>query len=60
MKVLIFSFFSYFKDMVDKAYQHFNAVLRNDPDHKKAMLALKVTRTNHHWFDSIMLFYFYK
>ncbi|XP_015749913.1 PREDICTED: dnaJ homolog subfamily C member 7-like [Acropora digitifera] len=31
----------YFKDIVDKAYQHFNAVLRNDPDHTKAMQALK-------------------
>lgn len=31
----------YYQDFVDKAYQHFNAVLRNDPDHKKAMLALK-------------------
>lgn len=31
----------YYQDIVDKAYQHFNAVLRNDPDHTKAMLALK-------------------
>lgn len=31
----------YYQDIVDKAYQHFNAVLRNDPDHTKAMQALK-------------------
>ena len=31
-----------FQDFVDKAYQHFNIVLRNDPDHKKARIALKV------------------
>lgn len=31
----------YYQDFVDKAYQHFNAVLRRDPDHKKARLALK-------------------
>ena len=31
-----------FQDFVDKAYQHFNQVLRRDPDHKKARIALKV------------------
>ncbi|XP_073230026.1 dnaJ homolog subfamily C member 7-like [Porites lutea] len=31
----------YYQDFVDKAYQHFNIVLRNDPDHKKARIALK-------------------
>ncbi|XP_027043657.1 dnaJ homolog subfamily C member 7-like [Pocillopora damicornis] len=31
----------YYQDYVDKAFQHFSQVLRRDPDHKKARLALK-------------------
>jgi len=34
----------YYQDFVDKAYQHFNQVLRRDPDHKKARVALKKAR----------------
>ncbi|CAH3166393.1 unnamed protein product [Porites evermanni] len=36
----------YYQDFVDKAYQHFNIVLRNDPDHKKARIALKLFTDN--------------
>lgn len=31
----------YYQDYVDRAFQHFSQVLRRDPDHKKARLALK-------------------